>query len=241
MRRIISLLAVLLLCGSVNAQVPMTGAGLAKPATGGGGSPTFTGATSGGNGSCGFVTSCSVAGLTVVSGFVVVGVGGSIPGATTDWSTVSACGTPLTKIIGNGNTTTNPTDIWAGTVTGGTCSVTVTHTGNIGSLVVGLGTLNSLSSTTATSTCSGNFPGSAQNSPYSCSTAITVPASGFGVAFAYNQGTTGFGWSNMTVDPSTVNSADQGGISHMATAGSITPQFTGVGFVSSGIAAATWN
>jgi hypothetical protein len=41
MKRVLSFLAALLICGSASAQVPMTGAGLAKPATAGGGI-TFT-------------------------------------------------------------------------------------------------------------------------------------------------------------------------------------------------------
>lgn len=246
MRRIISLLAVLLLCSSVNAQVPMTGAGLAKPATGGGGSPTLTGLTTGANEACGFVTTCPIAGLTVPSGFIVMGVGGRQIGGTVDWSAVDLCGTSLTKVIGNGDVSGYPTDLWAGTVTGGTCTANVTGpAGTVFTVYVGLGLFSNLTSTTATSTCIADNGTTLINGPYTCSSALTVPSSGFGIAFGYSDfsgtGCT-FAWTaGVTLDSAFNGAQGCAGIGHTAAAGSATPAFTSGTFLPSGVAGATYH
>lgn len=232
--------------------VCFTGAGwlpLAAPSSGGG-SPTWTNITSGGNGACGFVTTCSITGLTVASGFNVMGIGGRQVGGTVDWSNVKLCGTTLTRIVGSGDIAGFPVDLWAGTVTGGTCTASADGSaGSIESLLVGLGLLSNLTSTTATTTCSGDFTGST-NDPNPCSSALTVPANGFAIAFAYgNFAGTGCtvtwvanGGLTMVPDASPTNATkDCASISHFATAGAITPTFNDGGFLAGGIAGATWN
>ncbi len=143
-------------CHLAVGQVPMTGAGVGAPSSGGA-APTFTNIQSGVSGvaTCSFATTCSVSGLTVASGFNIVGVAGRQNSGTADWSAVSLCGTPLSLIKSNGNAAGFATDLWGGTVTGGTCAVTATSGGGAGiiSLLVGLGLLSHLTSTTATSTC----------------------------------------------------------------------------------------
>lgn len=228
--------------------VYFTGAGwlpLAAPATGGG-SPTWTNTTSGINDACGFVTTCSITGLTVPSGFIVMGVGGRQNGGTTDWTNVKLCGTTLTLVVANGDTNGYPVDLWAGTVTGGTCTASADGpAGTVFNLIVGLGLLSNLSSTTATSTCLLDAGGvSPPNQPYTCTTNLTVPATGFAIGFGYSN-FSGSGctltWVNMTDDSKQGNITNQcGGISHSTTT-TIAPSFNSVGFTNSGVVGATWH
>lgn len=229
--------------------VYFTGAGwlpLAAPASGGG-SPTFTGATSGANESCGFVTTCSVTGLTVPSGFIVMGVGGRQVGGTVDWSAVKLCGTSLTPVVGNGNVSGFPVDLWAGTVTGGTCTADVTGpTGSVFTVYVGLGLFSNLTSTTATSTCIVDNGTTLVSGPYTCTSALTVPSSGFGIAFGYSDQSGGpgctFAWTaGVTLDSGVNGTQGCAGIGHTATAGSATPAFTSTTFLPSGVAGATYH
>jgi hypothetical protein len=234
-----------LFIGSALAQFGGMFPGPGTPHTTGGGSVTWTNTTSGINDACGFVTTCSITGLTVASGFNVVGVGGRQVGGTTDWTAVSLCGTSLTLIVSNGDVNGYPVDIWAGTVTGGTCTFSASGpTGTVFNLIVGIGLLSNLSSTTATSTCLLDSGSGAANQPYTCTSSLTVPSGGFGIGFGYtNFSGTGctLTWANMTADSSQGNVTNQcGGISHTTTT-TIAPSFNSAGFTNSGVVGATWH
>lgn len=234
----------LLFAGLACAQIGGPFPGPGTPHTTGGAAPTWTNTTSGINDSCGFVTTCPIAGLTVPSGFIVMGVGGRQVGGTTGWSNVKLCGTSLTLVIGNGDIVGYPVELWAGTVTGGTCTASADGPpGSVFNLIVGLGLLSNLSSTTATSTCILDA-GSGPSQPYTCTSSLTVPATGFGIAFGYSN-FTGTGctltWVNMTADSSQGNVTNQcGGISHTTTT-TIAPSFNSASTVPSGLAGATYH
>jgi hypothetical protein len=225
------------------AQMPMTGAGLGAPAAGGS-PPVWTETAVGNNNACGFSNPCAVAGLTTNAGTVVVIVGGSNQGTAAITTGVQVCTTSLTKATDNGDTANN-TSIWYGTlVSGGTCTVTVTGGSGTSffSIGVGVGTLTNLTSTTPTSTCSGDYVAS-QNSPYPCTSSVTVPASGFAIIGGYEDAVTSLGvsGSTFTLDAQTNASTVSAMIGHNSSAGSVTPSFTGGNFQHAGIVTATWH
>jgi hypothetical protein len=201
-------------------------------------SPTWTAQTAAGNNGCGFSTSCSVTGVPVTSGFIVAGVGGTNDAAGA--STVSAltvCGTSLTLIsspsVASG---AELLGLFAGTVTGGSCTLTATASGAgaFNGMSVALGTLSNLTSTTPGTLCTGVY-GPTQDSPYPCTTgSITVAAGGFGIAvFGVSTPLTS---TNLTVDATDPDG--QVGIGH--TTVSETPSFNGAKFVNAVIIAAPW-
>jgi hypothetical protein len=219
--------------------------GQCKP-SGGGGSPTWTGTGSIFT-SCGFVSPCTTGSISITGGYVVVGVGGNNQsGSSANFSAVSACGTPLTAIQNpNSVSSSYMIALFAGTVSGGSCTLVITSSGSPDGVSVALGTLNNLTSTTPGSSCNGVFDFS-QAQPYPCSTAVTVSSGGFAIAaFGDGNAPATLSSTNMTIDSQinggTGGSASSVAIAHSSVAGSLTPSFsTGADFDIAGIAAAAW-
>jgi hypothetical protein len=204
-----------------------------------GGSPTWTNQTSGVNASCGFTTSCSVTGVTVPSGFIVVGVGGinEASGASTV-SSLTACGTSLTLLASpsapNGGFLLAE---FYGTVTGGSCTISATASGTNAwnTMGVALGELSNLTSTTPGTDCTGYYAAS-QNAPYPCTSSVTVASGGFAIAvFGYGASAT-LTSTNLTIDSQQSTVAI--GIGHAIT--TLTPTFGGGNFLQAAIVAAPW-
>jgi len=265
MRRILSLIATLLLCAGIFclggidlphfkteralAQVPMTGAGLGAPSSGGG-IPTFTAQTSGVNVSCGFVTTCSVTGLTVTSGFNIIGaLFSNQSGSNASVSGITLCGTALSLVSGSAAIAASGdyggAALFQGTVTGGTCTaaVTVSAASAIQNVGVALGLLSNLSSQIAGTACTVEFAGSAQG-PYICGSSITIPTNGYGVCvFGFNAATT------LTSTNLTISSQASGGSGVTLTAAGIgytqtteTPQFgSSATFQNGSMSCAPWH
>ena len=230
-------------CSTVSAQMgQMPNIAQLQPAPSGAG-PTWTAQTSAVNNACGFVTSCSVTGVSVTSGLVVVAVGGNNQTAgSSNINAVTVCGTSLTAAQ-------NPTSgansdmiaLFYGTVTGGSCTVTATAsaTGAFQAIGVALGTLSNLSSTSPGIGCNATF-NNTQASPYPCSSGIAVSSGGFAIAgFSSAAGET-FTSSNLTIDSQTSASLVSIAIGHSSATGSMTPQYGAGNFDNVGIAAAPW-
>jgi hypothetical protein len=189
----------------------------------------------------------------VPTGFIVVGAlinnqsasTGTITGISLSGGTCSS--TSLTQAQTNSIASGNwGVALFYGTVTGGTCTVTVTFSvpGSLQDAGVALGLLSNLSSTTPGTGCQAQFaPAPGQDQPYLCGSSITVNSGGFGICvFGYNSATA-LTSSNLTIDSQgtggTGGNATTIGIGH--TIVTETPQFGGVGFVSGGIACAPWS
>jgi hypothetical protein len=178
--------------------------------TGGGGSPTWTGTGAAANGTCGFLTTCNVtASASVTTGVVVVMVGLNNQQATGGTVTgISVCGTALTVDVA-------PT-IAAGTyggamghgsVTGGTCTISVTFSvaSSIENAGAAWGTLNNLASSTPGTPCNA-FSAGGNPSPYPCTGGLTVGAGGFGiVGYFDNQSTTPTSPGTIVIDANAKN------------------------------------
>lgn len=219
----------------VKAQLMTTGAGRAGPASGGGGI-TYTFQSGGGNGSCGFGTSCSVSSVSIPAGFIVIGPTGNLATAT-QFSGVQVCGTPLTQA-----TTASygyDSEIWYGTTAGGaSCTIQVSiASGGINYFYYGFGTLSGYSSSTPTTTCNGSTTNTGGSGTVSCGSALTVVSGGVAIGAAACQGpgspTT---LTNMTTDYSTDT-----GFGHSAAVGSLTPVGGTCAFSNASVAGATWH
>lgn len=227
--------------------VPRTGGDVAfhyPPSSGGAGSPTWTPTDAKVNESCTFSTTCPVT-VAVNAGYVVVGTGGYDPGAGTTQSLAftSGCGSvSFTPILSIGSGTTNPGGLWGATVaTGGSCVLTITRTGGGWQLFgATVGTFTNLSSTTPTSTCSGSTSGS---SPYPCTSALTVPSSGFAIASAWYASTPAPTWTSWggTLGSTVAGATTSTSNASLGTAGSTTPEFNGTSFVTGSVFGATWH
>ena len=205
-------------------------------------SPTWTNTTAAISSSCGFVTTCTITGVAVTTGYVVAGVMGSNSDlVSANFTAMSVCGTSLTLIDATpGAANTWTTSLFGGTVTGGSCSVVVTSSGAYSISIIGiaLGTLSNLNSTTPGTYCDGQYP-AVQTSPYPCTSGITVSSGGFGIAvFGGNAPSSAPTSSNLTVDSTSDAAAGSVGIGH--TTSSITPQFSAPNYYQEGIIAAPW-
>jgi len=217
--------------------------------SGGGGSPTFTGQTSGNDGgTCSFATTCTVSGLTLTSGYLVVVFGsGNFSGASSTVSSAAVggvCSGTLTAVATPTSTANNAIiGIFGGTITGGTgctLSATASAAGTFLGLFAGAGTLNNLTSTTASATCSGAYPATT-GSPYPCTSSISISSGGFAVGGIIDStGSSTFTSGTMSVDSQSATSNVSGAIGNSSTAGSITPSWNTTGFVNVAVAAAAW-
>lgn len=233
-------------CHLAVAQVPMTGAGLGAPASGGA-SPTFTGAVSTVNTGCGFATTCPVT-LTVTGGELVVFAGGTNnAGGASTISAVATSGTCGTVSLTAVETPSSPSLDWLeglyhGTVGSGSCTITFTASaaGAFNVLGAAAGTLGNLSSTTPGSHCNGTYFAS-QNAPYPCTASITIVGSGFAIAGFGGASITALTSSNITIDSQANAAASSVAIGHASGAGAIIPTFTTTNFLQAGITAGAWN
>lgn len=235
----LAFLAILAALSSAAAQVPTTHAGLGAPSSGGG-SPTWTGATAGVNSACGFMTSCNVTGgLNVTTGIVVAAAYVNNQAAGAGTASITVCGTSLTMdvqpSIAGGAVGIS---MGHGSVSGGTgCTITVTLSAanSIENIGVALGTLNNLSSSTPGTACTGDYPVT-QNSPYPCTTGLTVVAGGFGIVGFGENVTTSITSGNVTVDATAVSSTGTAtGVAIGHTTTSNTPQFSSSNFANAHI------
>ena len=207
--------------------------------SGGGGSPTWTNQTEVENASCGFATVCTFTSVPVTSGLVVAAVGGiNNAGTSSTVTTLVLCGTSLTLVASpSGAANGFLLGECYGTVTGGSCSAVATASAvnawNDAAIV--LGTLANLSSDTPGTSCNGTYAAS-QNAPYPCTSAITVPAGGFGIAAFGFGGAATLTSTNLTIDAQNTNVSL--GIGH--TTLSETPTFSGGNFLQAAIIAAPW-
>lgn len=188
MRKCFAIVAALLLCSPAWAQVPQTGAGLGAPSSGGGGSPTFSNTTSAAisGGACNFVTTCTVSTTMAVTSGTVVAVAGisNSGGSSGTITSINICGTAITPDSSNTiPSSSSGVAIGHGTITGGTCTVTVTFSvaGAISAAGIALGTLANLSSTTPGTACGAQFAAS-NTTPYACTGGLTVSSGGFGIS-----------------------------------------------------------
>jgi hypothetical protein len=238
-RHLISAALCLLLTAGAFAQSMGLDLGIPRsvPSSGGGGStPTWTGQTSA-PASCGFSTTCNFTSISVTSGYVVAGIfnNGDVSPSDT-FTALNVCGINLTLIssINTGNSGTL-LSMFGGTVTGGICTVSATSStaGSLDTMGLTLGTLNNLTSTTPGTACTGGYAAT-QASPYPCTSGITVPSSGFGIAVLV-------GVADPTSTDLTIDSYDPMtgiGIGHTTT--SETPAFGGGDFNQAAIIAAPW-
>jgi hypothetical protein len=210
------------------AQLSMTGVGAADLGAAG---LTWTNLQNVGNGSCGGGLSCTISGVTVTTGFNIVGPWVTLIGGA-QLTAVTVCGTSMTQVV----TSLGAQDfeLWSGTVTGGTCNVVITNaSAGISFANVFLGVLSGQISNTATSTCT--FNGNSGLGTQSCSSALTVPANGIAIAAGGAFSTTNC--NNMTNDVNPGNAA----WCHNTTAGSLTPSISTGASGNMGIAGATWH
>lgn len=235
-------LAALLAIGPSQAQMNLlTGAGGKFKAAS---APTFDNFASAANSSCGFVTSCAVT-LTVASGFNVFSViinnnGGGTTTITTLALSGGCSGSLTLQASTTGANSGEATALFYGTVTGGSCTVTATASlaNTIGKAGVAVGKLSNLGSTTPGTGCTGAYT-PAGGLTYPCTSGITVPAGGFGVAaIGYNNATT-LTSSNLTIGSQANITGLSVGIAY--TTSSVTPTFGGIGFVHGAIVAAPWS
>lgn len=236
-----AVLAALFFClsGVANAQ-NIIGSGIIGDVKVASASPTWTGTTSGVNAACGFVTTCTITGVTVPAGFIIVGVGG--PQGAVVASSVSAltvCGTSLT-LVSSPSVANNGTVVgeFQGSTAGGTCSIVATAgTGGWNTMVAALGLLSNLSSTTAGTGCVGYYAGT-QNAPYPCSSSVTVSTGGFGISVIGSNSGSAMTSSNMTIDAQNTSANISLGIAHFTT--TETPTFSGGNFAQANIVASPW-
>lgn len=202
--------------------------GFTSPAaSGGGGSPTWTGTGAFANGSCSFAPSCTITTTaTVTAGIVVAMAGVQNQGLSAGTISISICGTSLTMDVTPSITSgTYGGAMGHGSVTGGTCTITLTVSGtaNIASAGVAFGTLNNLSSSTPGTPCS-EFYNVSQSSPYPCTGGLTVAASGFGIiGYFDNQTTVPTSPGNIIVD---ANAQNSGGSAANVSIGHVTANCT---------------
>lgn len=215
MRTLIALLLSLWLA-SAWAQVPMTGAGRGTPAL-----PTWDGFTSGGNDSCGFVTTCDITSVTVPAGFIVVGARVTNSSGLTG---VSVCGISLTTVAVGGPPNYNGA-IAYGTTAGGTCTVSIT--GNptaVQRAAFALGRLSNLNSATPGTACSASYAGINTGGTYTCTGGLTVSADGFGITMISTNQPGAITSSNATIDAQYNGPLQSIAIAH--TTSSNTPSFS---------------
>lgn len=231
-------------------QAPSHAAGwlpLAK-ASGGGGSPTFTGTASGVNASCGFSTTCAVT-LTATGGVLVVAAGGqNLSGGASTISSIAtsgACGAVSLTMDTNPSSPNNSTIIALahGTVSSGSCTITATASGAgaFQGFGVAIGTLNNLASSTPGGTCNALFP-SSQNPPYPCSSSITILSGGFAILGAGAATSSAFsnGSSTIAIDSQATGTGVAIAIGHSSTVGAVTPDISFVGFNDVSVAGGAW-
>lgn len=210
--------------------------------------PTFTNFASATNNSCGFVGSCQItASLTVASGFnVFAAMVDQNAAGTTAITTLTLSGgcsgsltlqAATTSASGNGDSVA----LFYGTVTGGSCTVTVADTSSngISRAGVAVGLLSNLSSTTPGTGCTGVYQPNG-GSTYPCSASITVASGGFGVAAIGFSNAGPLTSSNLTIGSQSNATSNSVGIAYTSAAGAITPTFGGVGFVNGAIVSAPW-
>lgn len=216
MRALVALLLSLWLAPAW-AQVPMTGAGNGTP----GALPTWDGFTSGGNDSCGFVTTCNISSVTVPVGFIVVGVRVTNSSAVT---AVSVCGTSLT-LVAVGAPPTYDGGIAYGTTAGGTCTVAISgNPTSVQRAAFALGRLSNLNSTTPGTACSASYAGINTGGTYACTGGLTVSADGFGITMIATNQATAITSSNATIDAQYNGTGQSVAIAHTTT--SNTPSFS---------------
>jgi hypothetical protein len=244
------LLAVIGLCAALavpaSAQLTITGVG--GGSGGAAASPTWTNFTTATNTSCGFGATCDFTSVVVPTGFIVVGAlinnqGGST--VTISAMSLSAgCSGSLTQAQTNSIISGGAgVGLFYGTVTGGTCTVTVTTSASgIQTAGLGLGLLSNLSSTTPGVGCQAVHTVS-NDVPYNCSGSVTVPAGGYDVCIFGYTNVTALTSSNLTIDSQATagvsSTAVRVGIGNART--TLTPAYGGIGFVSGGIACAPWS
>lgn len=259
MRRILSIVSILLLCAgamclalslgsvtpphfkSAHAQVPMTGAGLGAPSSGGS-PPTWTPTDAELNETCGFVTTCNIT-VTVNAGFQVIGIAGDVNASVVS---VSLCSTSIpTEVVTTGVIGAfYEASIWTGTVAcSGSQTLAITGGANdLRFVYAGLGVLANLSSTTATHTCS-NSAAPTASSTLACSSGFTVPSNGYAIAWTYQSFASAMTFASpITTDEATTGASGAAALGNSSAAGSLTPTanvFNGAG--GAGIAAATWH
>jgi len=209
-RKILAALAAILLLGAGPPEL-IIGGDVYSPPPSGGGSPTWTGTGAAAQGTCSFVTTCTITTTAAVTGGVVVvmvGVNNQQSTAGTI-SAIHVCGTALTVDVANSIAAgAYGGAMGHGTVTGGTCTITVTFSvsGAIQNAGVAWGTLNNLNSSTPGTACNA-FYNESQNSPFPCTGGLTVSSGGFGIVGYFDNQTTTPGSSGaVTVDATAANS-----------------------------------
>lgn len=246
--------AIVLCAGLISAaaaQLSMSGVG---GGFGGGSSPavTVSGATTDVK-NCSFGASCTSNAVTVPTGFVVFGIGGQNQG--TAGNTVSSvvanspCSGSISAVENPGVGVTGGAGnhfaaLFAGTVTGGSCTITVTFSQgfSMGVFGIALEALTNLLSTTAGTPCTNQYNngGSPSPPPYACSSGITIASSGIAIAVLSSSSIGALASTNLTIDAQSGSTLGIG-IAHSSAAGSITPVFTtGSAFDISSLSAAPW-
>lgn len=206
--------------------------------------PTWTPTDIEENAACGFATTCTQA-VSVTAGFIVVGVAG-YQGSTI--SAVTACTSSpvsLSKAADTGAFNTNyVVTLWYGTVACSGSQNIVATSASANSwfrMLVGVGTLANLTSTTPTTSCNGSSA-SVSGGALACSSAVTVPSAGFAIGFGMQTVAGAPNFTNMTNDKSISISTFGGVLGNSAVAGSLTPNMNGLtNTTNAGIVAATWD
>lgn len=216
MRKIIIFLAGLLLCSSLHAQVPMTGAGLAKPATGGGSFAVAKKGTSANTSNASTTLSAWSVAYSAGCNTVLVGVA---------WNTSASATITALTLDGSQAMTAVPSSFFNNlsnndaaqffyivnpTGTTGTPSVTFSGAFTIGA--IGLQAWCIATATTTPSAGNGNGTGFAS----SISASVTVPSGGAVFGICTGNGSVGaWNFTNITLDnnivvPNEFGPADMG-------------------------------
>lgn len=150
---------------------------------------------------------------------------------------VTCGGNAMTLAVQSDPAGTQDASVWYLNVTTGT-TATIVVEGGI--QFVGI-TVGILTGVTATPTTTAIDPSESGGDPYTTTTALTVPSTGFGlVVLGSNSTAVPFTWNVGTRDFSTTSAGMSIETGFISASGSQTPSISGPGFASTYIAAATW-
>jgi hypothetical protein len=169
---------------------------------------------------------------------VVVFVGSYMGAANGTVSSVTVGGTGLSSVASIGDSDWI-IDMWAGNVsTGTTANIAVTTSASQSNTAIAVAAIDNVNPT-ATDTC-GIVARASQGTPYTTTTALTVPTDGIGVVAGWVFNTSAADFTNLTKDLDTAGSASRVIIGLVTTPGDISPSMSNVNFAGMGLLAAAW-
>ena len=177
-------------------------------------------------------------GTPTATRLVVVGVGAYMSGGFGTISDVKVGGVSLTRVGGVGDAD-YPVDMWAGNITTGTtATIRVTCTVAMSNVAIAVAALDNVNPT-STDLC-GKVARGGEGTPYTTTTALTVPTDGLGVVACWVFNTSAADFTNLTKDLDTAGSAGRMILGLVTAAGDISPSVSNVNFAGIGLIAAAW-